>query len=252
MCSETSSPRLSFSNDLCEAHVLPIKHDDSRRDTSLLGLNSEFEFSICRSREHQSSSADELFCNGVILPIQNINKRIVNRRPTHYCETPLPSLPPRPGSSSIDKMKKESIKEAMDVNCGCDRKSQSKSFWGFKRSKSLNCDTKMSSIFSLPILSRSNSTGSVPNTKRTSLKDAYHRHNSQKQPSVAKSSSSSFNLYPVLQKPPLNKSFGGSYGNGVRISPVLHVQPPCISKGTANFFGLGSFLRGGKEKKNKK
>ncbi|KAF9667589.1 hypothetical protein SADUNF_Sadunf15G0039200 [Salix dunnii] len=40
------------------------------------------------------------------------------------------------------------------------------------------------------------------------------------------------------QKPPLKKS--GSYG---KISPVLNVPPPYIYKGTANLFGLGSFLR---------
>ncbi|KAJ7975140.1 Membrane-associated kinase regulator [Quillaja saponaria] len=251
MCSETSPPRLSFSNYLCEPHIFPIKHNDSRRDTLLLGSNSDFEFSICSSLEHQSSSADELFSNGVILPIQSIHERNVTLTQTHNCQPPLPSLPPRPCSSSIDKMKKERIKEAMDVNCGYSRNSQSKPFWGFKRSKSLNCDTKRSLIFSLPLLSRTNSTGSVPNTKRLTSKNG-HKNNPQKQPSLAKSSSSSLNLYPVPQKPPLSKSYGGSYANGVRISPVLNVPPPYISKGTANLFGLGSFLRSGKDKKSKK
>lgn len=246
MCSETSPPRLSFSHDLSELQVLPLKHDVPCKDTLLLDSNSDFEFSTSNRLGVESSSADELFSNGVILPIQ-IQERTTTRKHVHCVEPPYTKLPPRPYPPSVDKMKKETIKELLDVSSDHEKKLHSKSFWGFSRSKSLNCDAKKSLICSLPLLSRSNSTGSVPNPKRTI---------SNKQPSAAKSSSlpsscSTLNLYPV-QKSPSGKSYGGSYGNGLRISPVLNVPTPYVSKGSTSLFGLGSFLRVGKVKKNKK
>ena len=136
----------------------------------------------------------------------------------------------------------------------------SKSSWGFKRSSSLNCENKGSLLCSLPFLLRSNSTGSVSNPKRSLFKD-FNKQSSKQQSSISmaksasvSSSSSNSNPYTVLQKPPLKKNHGGSYNanNGVRIIPVLNVPPPYISKGTAKFFGLGSFLHHGKDKKSKK
>lgn len=61
-------------------------------------------------------------------------------------------------------------------------------------------------------------------------------------------------MYPAAsQKPPQKRNYGvGGYGNGVRISPVLNVPPPFISKGTASLFGLGSLFGNGKDKKKKK
>lgn len=254
MCSETS-PRVSFSNDLGQEHGLQIDHM-SRRDTTLLGSNSDFEFSICSSLDHESSLADELFADGMILPVQMQERNISPKQIHRYEPPPKASLPPLPCPSTIDNSKKESMREIMVMNSELEEKPQSKSFWGFKRSSSLNCDIKKSLICSLPILSRSNSTGSAPNPKRTTMKDV-HKHNSQKQQSnsTAKSSSSSSAatfVYSLPQKRPLKKNYSGSHGNGVRISPVLNVPSPYISKGTANLFGLGSFLRNGKEKKNRK
>ncbi|KAJ1405724.1 hypothetical protein SESBI_25637 [Sesbania bispinosa] len=234
MCSETSPPRLSFSHDLSELQGLPLKQD--------VPSNSDFEFNTSSILEFEPSSADELFSNGVILPIQIQDK--TNTTPKHHVEPPYKKLPPRPCPSSVDKMKKETIRELLDI----EKKPHSRSFWGFSRSKSLNCDTKKSLVNSLPLLSRSNSTGSVSNPKRMS---------SNKQQSATKSSSSSYsssstlNLYP-MQKSHSGKSFGGSYGNGLRVSPILNVPTPCVSKGSANLFGLGSFLRVGKVKKSKK
>lgn len=237
MCSETSPPRLSFSHDLSELQGLPLKHEAPL----LLDSNPDFEFSTSNSIGIESSSADELFSNGVILPMQ-IQERSTTKKHVHCVEPPYTKLPPR-----VDKMKKETIKELLDVSSDHEKKLHSKSFWGFSRSKSLNCDTKKSLVCSLPLLSRSNSTGSVSNPKRMS---------SNKQPySAAKSSSSSLhsscstlNLYP-MQKSPSGKSYGGSYGNGLRI---LNVPTPYVSKGSTNLFGLGSFLRVGKAKKSKK
>ncbi|KAE8709672.1 Zinc finger protein-related isoform 1 [Hibiscus syriacus] len=183
----------------------------------------DFEFSICSSInfEQQYSSADELFANGMILP------KVVKK-----CEAPsVASLPPRPKSSS----------SSVEVRIkDMEEKTQPKSFWGFKRSSSLNCDKKKSLICSIPLLSRSNSTGSFANPKRSSsIKDGNKHGNSM--------------AYQFPQKPPLKKNNGNyAYGNGVRISPVLNVPPPYISKGTVNLFGLGSLLRNGKAKKSRK
>ncbi|KAG4991989.1 hypothetical protein HKD37_09G026002 [Glycine soja] len=246
MCSETSPPRLSFSHDLSELQVLPMKQGAPCRDTLLHDSNSDFEFITSTDLEFESSSADELFSNGVILPIQ-MQEKTTARKLTHHVESPHPKLPPRPCASSVDKVKKETIRELLDVNSDNEKKPHSKSFWGFNRSKSLNCDTKKNLVCSSPLLSRSNSTGSVSNPKRVS---------SNKHPSAAKSSSSSYsfstlNMYP-MQKSPSGKSYGESYPNGLRINPVLNVPTPCVSKGSANLLGLGSFLRVGKVKKSKK
>ncbi|XVF53890.1 hypothetical protein PTKIN_Ptkin05aG0136000 [Pterospermum kingtungense] len=237
MCSEIS-PRVSFSHDLGQAeHNVTIQLNESRRDTMLLEMESccHFEFNI--SFEQQSCSADELFANGMILPVV----------PAYA------SLPQRPKLCSSEDTKKESMGRHNDLQ----EKPQSKSFWGFKRSTSLNCEIKKTLICSLPLLSRSNSTGSVPNPKRSSsmIKDS-NKHGSQKlfSTSMKKPSSccSSCNAYQFPQKPPLKKNHGNSYSNSVRISPVLNVPPPYITKGSANFFGFGSFLRSGKDKKSKK
>ncbi|KAF9667590.1 hypothetical protein SADUNF_Sadunf15G0039400 [Salix dunnii] len=262
MCSETS-PRISFSNDLGQENDTEMEQA-SRRDTTLLDLNPDFEFRICSSLGRESSPADELFADGMILPVQ-IQERITTSKQIYRHESPRKaSLPPLPCPSTCENLTRDSMRELMVVDSEqFEEKPQSKSFWGFKRSSSLNRDIKRSSslnrdikrsLFSLPLLSRSSSTGSVPNAKRKTVKDA-HKSNSQKQQSTttAKSSSSpssssvSSFLYSSPQKPPLKKS--GSYG---KISPVLNVPPPYIYKGTANLFGLGSFLRNGKEKKIKK
>ncbi|CAI8619855.1 unnamed protein product [Vicia faba] len=190
MCSETSSPRFSFSND-----VSTMKHDDDpRRGKSLLESNPEFEFIISRNIEFETSSADELFCNGVLLPLQIQDKK--KNISENYKEHPpcMMNLPPRPFSTKIKKQVEEKY-------------TQTSSFWGFKRSKSLNCDTKTRFTCFSPPLSRSNSTGSSPNLRRTS---------SNRQQS----------LYS-----------GKSCENGFRISHVLNVSTVCFSKASSSLFG---------------
>ncbi|KAE9600264.1 hypothetical protein Lal_00046340 [Lupinus albus] len=232
MCSEASPPRLSFSYDISELQVLPLKCDVQCKETMLHDSNSDFEFNTSRSNEFESCSADDIFSNGVILPIQMIQERKSN----------YTKLPPRPCSSSVDKMKKETIKELLlDVSYDHEKKPHSKSFWGFSRSKSLSCDAKQSLICSFPLLSRNNSTGSVSNPKRKSKPSS----------SLHSSCSSPLNLYP-MQKSSSGKSYGGSYGNNLRISHVLNVPTPYVSKGGTNLFGLGSLLRSGKVKNNNK
>lgn len=245
MRSERSPPRLSFSHDPGQPEVGPIELKENQADSPL--LDSDFEFSISSSLDHESCSADELFSNGILLPLQG-KESFVSSEEIHRCEPrAVAPLPPRP----CEKSKKDfNVKEVKEVNSE-QKKHVSKTFWGFRRSASLNSEGKRSLLRSLPLLSRSNSTGSASNPKRTMSKEA-SKHNSQKQGSRPFSrSSSSSSTYEMQQKPPLKKNYGGSH-NGVRISPVLNVPPPCISKRTENLFGLGSFLRDRKDTKNKK
>ncbi|OIW10062.1 hypothetical protein TanjilG_32802 [Lupinus angustifolius] len=229
MCSETTPLCPSFSYDLSEQVT---KHNVPRKDTFFMDSNPEFEFSTSISLGFESSSADELFYNGVILPIQVQQESTNTSKHTRYGESPYAKLPPRPCVPRVDKMKKkESTREVID-----EKKIQSKSFWGFSRSRSLNCDTNKNLVTSIP-LARSKSIGSALNPKRMS---------SNRHISASSSQSSIINLYP-LQK----SSSGKSYTNGLRISPVLNVPTPCISKGGASLFMLGSFLRVGKVKKSK-
>ncbi|KAJ8773130.1 hypothetical protein K2173_028307 [Erythroxylum novogranatense] len=256
MCSETS-PRVSFSNDLSPEDDLSTKRE-SRGDTKLLDSSSDFEFSICSSLDHEPSLADELFADGMILPLQIHGRAIDSDKQRHRDEpSRMDTLPPLPRPlTTADPKREESSNELMVLNSEMEEKPPSKSFWGFKRSTSLNCDIKRSLICSLPLLSRSNSTGAVPTPKKISMKD-FQKHNTQKQQSncmknsVSTSSSSAY-MDSIAQKPPLKKSYGGFRGNGVRINHVLNVPPPYISKGTANLLGFGSFLSAGKDKKNKK
>ncbi|XP_062115078.1 uncharacterized protein LOC133829257 [Humulus lupulus] len=255
MCSETSPPRLSFDRIPNQDHP---HHLQPRRDSALLDLNCDFEFSINICSEQESSSADELFSHGVILPIQPRDRVSTINFPstqTQNRESPsLKSLPPLPWSennSKREKLKEVTVVSNSDNLLEQSNKPQStKSFWGtFKRSSSLNHENKRSLLCSLPLLSRSNSTGSVSSQKKTtSFKDVNKCNSSQKQPLIplvrtTSSSSSSSSSYSMMQKPPLKKNYGGSYGSGIRIIPVLNVPPPYIPKG---LFGFG------KDRKSKK
>ncbi|XP_052179372.1 uncharacterized protein LOC127792812 [Diospyros lotus] len=248
-----TSPRISFSHDL--QHHRDDDDDDSNQSFPCRSVDSsismaadscpDFKFWVGDSfGTEPSSSADELFSGGLIRPLQ-IQQRFVN--PKHVSVSSVStvskprttsSLPPLPSNNNVEVSKQESVNNEVMM------KPPSKSFWKIKRSSSLHCEnsSKKSSFWSLPLLSRSNSTGSVPSPKQK-----------QQQKSFAAASSS----YNNSQKPPLKKYHhgGANYGNGVRISPVLNINvpSPCISGGTTVFFGLGSLFRNGnKEKKNKK
>ncbi|KAL5723589.1 hypothetical protein ACHQM5_006969 [Ranunculus cassubicifolius] len=125
------SPRISFSYDLCQTDL----------GTMLLESN-DFDFCTSKSFEQDdiipSSSANELISEGKILPIE-IKKQV--------------SLPPKPPShrSSFDHLKKRKLEGNYNY-----RK-------GFKRSSSCGSGYTRSFICSLPLLLRSNSTGSTPN-----------------------------------------------------------------------------------------
>ncbi|XP_068643642.1 uncharacterized protein [Aristolochia californica] len=263
LCSEspgwTMSPRISFSHDLAQSDGIPI--DRHRSDSFLLDSAPDFDFCINDRFQEESSSADELFSDGKILP------SLPRSNSKEICVSKPPKLPPVPPSRSeakplVEEPKKESLREimAMPDPPTEEKPPTSKSFWRFNRSSSLNYGTgnKRSLICKLPLLNRSNSTGSV---SQNSKKDANKSAQKQKpSPSSSSPPSPSFTCSSSLPKPtptPLKKNERsnrtGGYGNGVRISPVLNVPPPFISTGTTNLFGFGYLFRMGKEgSKNKK
>ncbi|XP_021822690.1 uncharacterized protein LOC110764086 [Prunus avium] len=268
VCSEISSPgfspRISFSHDLDK--TCPVAKEGQRLDSSLLDSSSDFDFCIVNNLKLELSSADELFSNGKILPVQiKRNPNAIATKETHQPDEAVNPPPAHHRSTTRNTTEKKRLKEFLDTNVDADEdedeKPPTKPFWQFRRSSSLNCDTARgkSLIRSLQFLSRSNSTGSAPNAKQTvAPKETHQKQHLQKQPSIssrrssASSYSSTYYAYnnSCPQKPSLRKS--GSYGNGVRISPVLNLPPPYISKVTVSFFGFGSLFCNGKLKKKKK
>ncbi|OIT35331.1 PREDICTED: uncharacterized protein LOC109243511 [Nicotiana attenuata] len=231
-----TSPRISFSDDLSQkdsnanssAEKFPLICSDS---------NSDFDFCITNNTNTETSSADELFLDGLIRPLQLQEKHVtLNQEILKIISKtqPLNSSPnqPTPNDSSNQEILKQ--------------KDQTKSFWRIRRSSSLHCvnSNKKSSFWSLPLLSRSNSTGSEGQKNNAQFKKMKNMN----------TSAANFYTFPSSQKPPLRKNYGlgHNYGNGVCINPVLNVPPTFITKGTANLFGLGSFFANGKEKKGKK
>nr|GMC99146.1 uncharacterized protein LOC109177542 isoform X2 [Ipomoea batatas] len=194
LCSEDSrsiimSPRISFSGDVSPAEVVPVEQRNMRVSSS---SSSSIDFDFC-VLDYESSSADELFFDGKILPIE-IKRRI-----------------------------------------GPQRKSSKP--WRFRRSSSLSCGS--GALCPLPLLSRSNSTGSSsPITKESfNSKPHYKKFSS----SSIKQSHSVISA-THYQKPPVKKF---TSNGGIRINPVLNIPP-------ASLFGLGSIFSGGKDKNKKK
>ncbi|XP_055826954.1 uncharacterized protein LOC129895287 [Solanum dulcamara] len=223
-----TSPRISFSHNLSATNV-NILHNPQVQEP--VPSSSEFDFCISNT---ETSSADELFSDGLIRPIQLQDKFVNSSKQTPLSkktQSLANSLPPLPQN---DQNPKKEIKSEQQKN---------HSFWGIKRSSSVHCvntHKKSSSFWSLPLLSRSNSTGSVPNSKKQGTLQLKQIKNS--------STPASFYTFPSSQKPPLRKNYGAAgtnYGNGIRISPVLNVA-------SQNLFGLGSLFRNGKHKKSKK
>ncbi|KAK7280462.1 hypothetical protein RJT34_25526 [Clitoria ternatea] len=264
VCSEISStgisPRISFSHDLknTEDTAVPVEdhHHRGGSDLCLMDSSSDFVFCITNGLAQQLSSADELFSNGKIVPME-IKKGSIE---PHQHPEPAPSRS-QPSSSTTEKKRlKEFLSASSDEAENEEEKPSSKYFWQFKRSSSLNFDTTRGNglIRSLQFLSRSNSTGSAPNPKHTELPRETQRQRLQKQSSVSSrrsssssSSSSTYYFYSSSQKPSLKKN-GSSSGNAVRISPVLNLPQAYIPKATARFFGFGSLFCNGKTKRKKK
>lgn len=218
------SPRISFSYDLSQSDTVPIEQTIFRSNSK---TSVDFDFCIGDIFENRSSSADELFYEGKLVPTQ-IKKNITCQKQSNFPE-PSELLPKTPKLKNDRSGNIEGLRE----------KQNTKSFWGFKRSNSLNCGSSYApSLCPLPLLSRSNSTGSANTSRKPSI--SRESLNNQKQNLLKNSanvSSRSSNL-----KPPLKKNYG-SYGNGV--NPVLNVHP-------GNLFGFGSIFSNGKDKIKKK
>ena len=257
LCSEncgvsSMSPRISFSHDFSQSDVIPVEQHPFGSNPSDVSSSSDFDFCVTESFELESFPADEFFSDGRILPTEVKRKKNAPLMPKGQ-SAPHPPLPPpcvnnHHNDSTSRNLKKESSKEGKYLNDGVYDKQSSKSFWSFNRSSSCGTGYRRS-LCPLPLLSRSNSTGSTsPGVKRnSSSKEGPNnsKQNSQKHSSSTRSSSPSFgpNIY---QKPPLNyKSHHGSYGNSVRVSPILNVH-------SANLFGLGSIFSNNRDKSKKK
>ncbi|PHT47450.1 hypothetical protein CQW23_11658 [Capsicum baccatum] len=230
-----TSPRISFSHNLSTTTNTNIHDYPQVQEPG--SSSSEFDFCISNTTDTETCSADELFSDGLIRPIQLQEKFVTCTKHVQISkntQTLANSLPPLLPNEQNDQNPRQEIKSKQQKN---------HSFWG--RSSSVHCvNTKKSSSFwSLPLLSRSNSTGSVPNSKKQNTLQLKQIKN----PSSA-SAPANFYTFPSSQKPPLRRNYGAAgpnYGNGIRISPVLNVP-------SQNLFGLGSLFRNGKHKKTKK
>lgn len=263
VCSEISSlgssPRLSFSRDRGKA-------DLQRSGSLLLDPGFDFDFCIGNSRFNQElPSADELFSNGKILPIEIKKNVAATTKKSYHSKSVV--FPTRPGTitrsaskSVIEDTKKKRLIEflSMEFDEEEPKAPMPKSFWQFRRSTSLNCDNGQNKSLprSLQFLSRSHSTGSAPNPKRIVVSKDTQRLNSLKeQPAAAYSQSSppSNGYYPYnsSKRPPRKKSCSRSYSNGARISPVLNIPPNCMAGGSIGLFGFSSLICIGKSKKKK-
>lgn len=263
VCSEISSPgispRISFSHDLKDCDGVPVDDSYRRSDGYLLESSSNFDFCIGATFIQELSSAEELFANGKMLPVE-IKKAKVEGLPRTRHESVTPPAHPRVScdAGSEKKRLKEFLLSSSDTE-EIEDPPQSKSFWQFKRSNSLNCEINRSRglIRSLHFLSRSNSTGSALNPKQHSIPKENPRQGQsfQRQQSIPGRKSSFGMPYPYgswqQQQQKANPPHRKGYGNGVRISPVLNFQPS-ISIGTVNLLGLGSLFCNGKVKRKKK
>ncbi|KAB1671237.1 hypothetical protein ERO13_A07G072100v2 [Gossypium hirsutum] len=230
LCSDNCgiSPRISFSLNLCHFDDVPVEQRPFRSKPSSLNSSVDFDFGVGETFEQEAPSADELFSDGKILPT-DIKKSNPSKQIDHSSSPPPPPLPPQKAAESSKEEEKQSSKPT--------------SFWGFKRSSSFSCGSGYGrSLCPLPLLSRSNSTGSTPNAKHPSPNNPKHIHshkhaaaNSITNPSFKSSTS-------YHQKPPLKKTaYKPYYGNGVH--PVLNVP-------SGNLFGLGSIFFNGNKAKN--
>ncbi|KAL5581824.1 hypothetical protein UlMin_014266 [Ulmus minor] len=251
LCSEkspgmvVSTPRISFSYDFIQSDVVPIEQRPLRSNSSGLNSSIDFDFCVRESFELESSTADELFSDGKILPteIKKKGSSITAAPPIQVDQeqTPQAAFSKKVGVRDDSKsLKKE--QSSKESNEG-DEKQSSKSFWRFKRSSS--CGTGYGrTLCPLPLLSRSNSTGSADESSPINIKKEGPGSKQNTQKSLPTKMSQSHSSSSSYQKPPLKKSFG-AYNNGVSINPVLNVPP-------TNIFGIGSMFSNGKNKNKKK
>lgn len=277
LCSETSSscvaamsPRISFSHDLSHqtaADGVPPIEQYIRSNSS----SSSVDFDFCVFREsfdqEYSSSADELFFDGKILPIE-IKKKLGGAPTKSSWSSSSPSPPPPPppppplqldidfhhsssGGGTTRKSNKDEKPREQNSNSNITdsaekQNSSSNKSW-FKRSSSLNCGSGYArSLCPIPLLSRSNSTGSTPNVKRSSSSTLKEKDYNINYNYLSNNNKQKFHH----QKPPLKKSYTTppppyGNGNGVKVNPVLNVPTPSL-------FGLASIFSTSKDKNKKK
>uniref|UniRef100_A0A1J3CKU7 Uncharacterized protein n=1 Tax=Noccaea caerulescens TaxID=107243 RepID=A0A1J3CKU7_NOCCA len=247
ICTESSHQRISFSSDLGQSDKAPppppvIEPPGLlRRDETLLDSSNSFEFHISNNFDAgDSSPADEIFADGMILPFHVTAASTAPKRLYKYELPPITSslsqspLPPPPPLPTKQHSEKETSGRASGANSDSEAEKSSKSFWSFKRSSSLNCDIKKSLICSFPRLTRSNSTGSVTNSKRAMLRDVNNHRPS--------SSTVCCNAYQFRPQKHAGKKTGEG-GGSFSVIPVLNGP---------STFGLGSILRHSKDKTKKK
>nr|POF09727.1 coatomer subunit gamma [Quercus suber] len=198
-----TSPRISFSHDFCQSdNIIPVEQHPPRSKSTGLSSGIDFDFCVRESFEQESSSADELFSDGKIVPAEIKKKVTRTKQIDQYVSHP--PLPPPRSTSDSSTTKQESSKESKGSSNEADGKQSSKSFWRFKRSSSSGSGYGRSLCPLPPLLSRSNSTGSVPNAKRapfsndgSNSKQSSHKHSSMK---ASQSSAPSSYLKPPLKK----------------------------------------------------
>ncbi|KAJ8421364.1 hypothetical protein Cgig2_023574 [Carnegiea gigantea] len=160
------SPRISFSQDLEENDddLLTSNNNNPipccRLDSTPLdsaAFDFDFAFNVDTTTFFRSSTADELFSNGRILPtgVKKEEETTVKRAPEIPCLDPQPSPATEPKKKSLKEFLEDSIEEEEEEE---EPNTSPKSFWKFRRSNSLNFDKKRL-IGSWKILSRSGSTG---------------------------------------------------------------------------------------------
>ncbi|KAL1291858.1 hypothetical protein AAHE18_20G230600 [Arachis hypogaea] len=291
LCSENPmSPRISFSHDFSQFDVIPVERIQPplRSNSSRFNSSIDFDFHI-HEENNQTSSADELFSEGRIVPTEIKNTQKDTNAPLkqngsshqlqkkehsciHKASNPVPSclsniepLTTRTNSTEENVTNNEIIirnKETKELNNHnyVDGGSNSKSFWSFKRSSSCGSGYGRR-LCPLPLLSRSNSTGSSP--KRVPLSSSsikqqnshqkhYYSYSTTTATTTTRSSSSSSNSnhHHHRLKPPLKRSHNASYygnnnKNSVRVNPVLNVPPVSLS-------GLCSIFSNNRDRSKKK
>ncbi|KAL8117984.1 uncharacterized protein LOC141723468 [Apium graveolens] len=245
----TTSPRVSFSHNLSQSDINHLRL--LSRPVSSSSSSVDFDFCIRQSNVDQSSSAEDLFSDGKILPIDPNIK--------HEPQSTSPQPPPIPlqphvsytVETNVPKCDQDTNETVVSQSHDQKQKPAKSSFWQFKRSSSLNCGSGyVPTLCPIPLLSRSNSTGSASSSNKSSSspRESHpnHKQHAQKKNSVpvVPIKQSKISASNGHQKNPLKKSGYGN-GNGVGGNPLLNVS-------SANLFGLGSVFSGNKEKNKKK
>ncbi|MQM16243.1 hypothetical protein Taro_049197 [Colocasia esculenta] len=299
----TSSPRISFSRDLdgATSHHHHIHHQQ-RTDSSLLDSSSSPDFDFCvsgdRPEQEYSYAADELFSDGFLLPVPilprgaaavpsafpSLSTRTAVAAPSVSSSSVSGIRPVRPLPTPRAEVRKD-CSEGISTVPGSGGATEEKpasgkqptSFWKFGRSSSLNCSgsssgavggtgsRRASLICSLPLLSRSKSTGSHPSPPTLKQRQqSFNGTTAIPTPSTATAAASSSGSGSKLSRKGSgnggtavrNPYYYGQHqhgGGGVRISPVLNVPPPYIPKGSgAGLFSFGHLLCSSRERSRKK